>query len=724
MGVIIMPVFSWVRRLFDKKVTKTIVNARMPRRRTRLDVEPLESRLTPSAAPSATLQLVSTATTGISATAATLSLDTYSFGFANNVNIGSVSSGAGAGKATFNHLTLTAPLNGNSPKLFKTLAAGASFSQAYLTQNDAAGNPVAVWILKPVYLDSDKIDGDGSVIPEETIQFKFRAVTETTKINTQSWDQVTNQSGTGSPLPTGETLAAVPTPAPTDASLRLYATASGAPAITIALDSYQFQFEHATTVGSATAQKGGGLNTKLDSLEVGASFSEDSPTLLNALTTGTHYDHAVLVQNNATGQATTAWTMKLVFNTEDDIAGQSGSLPTENFHFAFSAITESVQPNPIGSGSATSVSWDQVLHATGTVSSLPPDISLVAIPTPVTSPITLTVTPSTGDKTPITIPLDAYTFSASKSANIGSASSGAGAGKVKFDELIVNADFSKNSLVLFQSLTAGLHFTQAVLAQNTADGQPIASWTLNTVFVTSEKITGQNGDGEPTEEVHLAYNAETEASGAASATWNQVTNKGSFTVTPPTGVVPDSIITPPITLQLTPAGGDKTPFTIPVNSYDLGFDKPVVIGSATSGAGAAKGKFEDLIIQADFGPYSPKLFQATAAGTLFGSAVLTQNDGAGNPIAVWTFNVVLATSDTIIGSAGDLPKESIHFVFGSETEATKEQIASFDQVRNQGGTLGANPNGATLDTIAPSPGFVTLQLTPGVGGPGRLFRSR
>ncbi len=249
----------------------------------------------------------------------------------------------------------------------------------------------------------------------------------------------------------------------------------------------------------------------------------------------------------------------------------------------------------------------------------------------------------------------------------------------------------------------------------------LESWTLSKVYATSESISSQDGSGGPTEEVHLAYTAETEATaGGPSATWNQVTNKGSFSAPPPTGIAAASSLPPAVTLQLTPAIGDKTPFTIPVQAYQLGFDKPVTIGSTASGVGTGKGRFEDLIIKANFGANSPKLFEATTAGTLFGTAVLTQNDAQGIPVAVWTFNVVYASSDSIIATQGDLPEETIHFVFGSETEATKAQVASFDAVRNQGGTLGANPNGAALDAIPPlDTSVVTLQLTPAVGAPGQ-----
>jgi hypothetical protein len=40
---------------------------------------------------------------------------------------------------------------------------------------------------------------------------------------------------------------------------------------------------------------------------------------------------------------------------------------------------------------------------------------------------------------------------------------------------------------------------------------------------------------------------------------------------------------------------------------------------------------------------------------LFSTAVLTHDDAAGDPVAVWTFNIFFATSDNIAGAAGARP---------------------------------------------------------------------
>src|SRR5260221_672264 len=113
-------------------------------RRRRLTIEALEHRTLLTGTPSVTLELIPGV--GSSLPAVTLTLDSYQFGFVNATTIGSATSGAGAGKATFNELTVTDPLSGASPQLFAALVAGGHYQTAVLTQRNGAGDPVAEWV--------------------------------------------------------------------------------------------------------------------------------------------------------------------------------------------------------------------------------------------------------------------------------------------------------------------------------------------------------------------------------------------------------------------------------------------------------------------------------------------------------------------------------------------------------------------------------------------------
>ncbi len=75
---------------------------------------------------------------------APIDLDSFKFGFHNPTTIGSITGGAGTGKATFDALSVTAAAGAASPLLFYALATNAPYDTATLTRYDAAGHPVAV----------------------------------------------------------------------------------------------------------------------------------------------------------------------------------------------------------------------------------------------------------------------------------------------------------------------------------------------------------------------------------------------------------------------------------------------------------------------------------------------------------------------------------------------------------------------------------------------------
>src|SRR3954452_21728750 len=91
-----------------------------PHPRRRLRVEGLEDRTVPSDS-HLTLELRPAAGES-SPGPVTIAVAGFDFGFHDATTIGSATSGAGAGKATFNDLEVTAPLSPNSPVLLNALA--------------------------------------------------------------------------------------------------------------------------------------------------------------------------------------------------------------------------------------------------------------------------------------------------------------------------------------------------------------------------------------------------------------------------------------------------------------------------------------------------------------------------------------------------------------------------------------------------------------------------
>lgn len=66
-------------------------------------------------------------------------VEDYSFDIEQTLNIGSQSTGAGAGKVTFNPFSITRKIDCSSPKFFQMACAGKSFKQVGLGMRKSAG---------------------------------------------------------------------------------------------------------------------------------------------------------------------------------------------------------------------------------------------------------------------------------------------------------------------------------------------------------------------------------------------------------------------------------------------------------------------------------------------------------------------------------------------------------------------------------------------------------
>ena len=129
-----------------------------------------------------------------------IEIDSFDFTVDTTLNIGSQTSGAGAGKVTFEPLTVVRRLDKNSPTLFQVTAGGRTFPTVVLTVvTHASGKSriLAQWKLSLVALKSVEYTSPDT----ETDQFEYGASTFTyynqstggqTTQNTGSWNRVTN----------------------------------------------------------------------------------------------------------------------------------------------------------------------------------------------------------------------------------------------------------------------------------------------------------------------------------------------------------------------------------------------------------------------------------------------------------------------------------------------------------------------------------------------------
>ena len=133
--------------------------------------------------------------------------DSWSFSLENKLDISSVTTGAGAGKAEFQEFTIKKQVDTASPLLFLACGAGAVFNNVQLvlrksTGNTTAGNPQTFlkWTFNAMAVE--KVEwAYGDPAPEETVTFKFGACTiayskqdpktgALSPVTPESWSQV------------------------------------------------------------------------------------------------------------------------------------------------------------------------------------------------------------------------------------------------------------------------------------------------------------------------------------------------------------------------------------------------------------------------------------------------------------------------------------------------------------------------------------------------------
>ncbi len=135
----------------------------------------------------------------------------FEIGAENNINIGSISSGGGAGKATFKELTITKKTDLGSCALFSKLCEGNHFDDMVIELRrsggvaGSSGQTFLKWEFKLVMVQDISWSGsDGDDICEETLVLQYGAMKVTyTQQNEQGkkgaeksgeWSRVLNQA--------------------------------------------------------------------------------------------------------------------------------------------------------------------------------------------------------------------------------------------------------------------------------------------------------------------------------------------------------------------------------------------------------------------------------------------------------------------------------------------------------------------------------------------------
>jgi type VI protein secretion system component Hcp len=130
-----------------------------------------------------------------------------------------------------------------------------------------------------------------------------------------------------------------------------------------------------------------------------------------------------------------------------------------------------------------------------------------------------------------------YSFSTANPTTIGSAATGAGAGKPVFGALTITAAVGPQSAPLYQVETTGGHFQTARLIVRNSAAQQVAAYDFALVLVSSISTSFSTDDTTPTETYQFLYGSlrQTTYNPITNTvtnitTWSQVTNSPGFTV--------------------------------------------------------------------------------------------------------------------------------------------------------------------------------------------------
>ena len=128
-------------------------------------------------------------------------VETIAFDVEQTLNIGSQSSGSGAGKITFNPFSITRHVDKSSPTLFLHCASGTPFKTAKLTVTPEGANaPFITYLMKLVAIKTIAVQGNqhGGPLPLENVSFEYGGLQikigdpSTGDVTTGGWNRVKN----------------------------------------------------------------------------------------------------------------------------------------------------------------------------------------------------------------------------------------------------------------------------------------------------------------------------------------------------------------------------------------------------------------------------------------------------------------------------------------------------------------------------------------------------
>jgi type VI protein secretion system component Hcp len=137
----------------------------------------------------------------------------------------------------------------------------------------------------------------------------------------------------------------------------------------------------------------------------------------------------------------------------------------------------------------------------------------------------VTLTPATGDTTPITFNIYDFSSESQQTADAGSQSTGAGAGKVTFQPVTMTKLPDASSPQLLAMLGAGTDFSTAEVQLYGKDGTVAETFDYTLVALSSMTTTNSGAATDSLfEQLTLEVGAITDTVGSSTGGWNRVTN--------------------------------------------------------------------------------------------------------------------------------------------------------------------------------------------------------
>jgi type VI secretion system secreted protein Hcp len=140
--------------------------------------------------------------------------------------------------------------------------------------------------------------------------------------------------------------------------------------------------------------------------------------------------------------------------------------------------------------------------------------------------------------------IKSFSFDIENKTSIGSATGGAGGGKVQFNQFKISKYTDAATPIFFKNCALGAHYKKAVLAIRksggdvSGTGKPYLVFTFGTVFTTKIEWSGPGDDMGPEEGITFAYGAlkieywkqtkEGKMTPVKETEWNQLLNKPVF----------------------------------------------------------------------------------------------------------------------------------------------------------------------------------------------------